>query len=75
MSEQTDTLVLVVSEETGQLSAVRNGRVFYNLAPQDIRKKINDYLSENEDEETLAEAKKEAPSETEKTVVQEKSSA
>ncbi len=55
MSEQTDTLVLVVSEETGQLSAVRNGRVFYNLSPQDIRKKINDYLSENENEEQLAE--------------------
>lgn len=75
MSEQTDTLVLVVSEETGQLSAVRNGRVFYNLAPQDIRKKINDYLSENEDEETLAEARKESPPEPEKTILQEKSSA
>lgn len=60
MSEQTDTLVLVVSEETGQLSAVRNGRIFHNLSPQDIRKKVNDYLTENEDEETVAE-EKEAP--------------
>jgi len=61
MSEQTDTLVLVVSEETGQLSAVRNGRVFHGLSPQDIRKKINDYLSENEDDDALPEVSKETP--------------
>jgi diadenylate cyclase len=75
MSEQTDTLILVVSEETGQLSVVRNGRVFYNLAPQDIRKKINDYLSENEDEELLSEANKAAAAEAEKPLKKEKTSA
>ena len=61
MSEQTDTLILVVSEETGQLSTVRNGRIFHNLSPQDIRKKINDYLTENEDEEAASEESKDAP--------------
>ncbi|WP_339789729.1 diadenylate cyclase CdaA [uncultured Imperialibacter sp.] len=75
MSEQTDTLILVVSEETGQLSVVRNGRVFYNLAPQDIRKKINDYLSENEDEELLSEANKVAAAEAEKPLKKKKTSA
>ncbi|MEQ9379096.1 MAG: diadenylate cyclase CdaA [Imperialibacter sp.] len=75
MSEQTDTLILVVSEETGQLSVVRNGRVFYNLAPQDIRKKINDYLSENEDEELLSEANRAAAAEAEKPLKKEKTSA
>jgi len=61
MSEQTDTLVLVVSEETGQLSVARNGRVFYSLSPQDIRKKINDYLSENEDDDAAPEPAKDLP--------------
>jgi diadenylate cyclase len=46
MSEATDTLVLVVSEETGQLSVVRNGVMFYNLSPAEIRRKVNDYMYE-----------------------------
>ncbi len=64
MSEQTDTLILVVSEETGQLSTVRNGRIFHNLSPQDIRKKINDYLTDNESEETASEESRESPVKT-----------
>lgn len=46
MSETTDTLVLVVSEETGQLSIVRAGKIFHNLSIQEIRKMINDYFME-----------------------------
>lgn len=49
MSEVTDSLVLVVSEETGQLSSVRNGYVYHNQSTQEMRKTINRYLSENED--------------------------
>ncbi|MEQ8715449.1 MAG: diadenylate cyclase CdaA [Cyclobacteriaceae bacterium] len=49
MSEVTDSLVLVVSEETGQLSSVRNGYVYHNQSTQEMRKVINRYLSENED--------------------------
>lgn len=49
MSENTDTLVVVVSEETGQLSAMRNGQSYHNLSTQELRKKINDYLFEEED--------------------------
>lgn len=44
MSETTDTLVLVVSEETGQLSLAWNGKLLHNLSPQEIRKKIYEYL-------------------------------
>lgn len=49
MSESTDTLVLVVSEETGQMSVVRNGKIFHNLSVKEIRAKINDYLYEEDD--------------------------
>ncbi len=46
MSEVTDTLILVVSEETGQMSVAKNGIVFHNLSGQEIREKIREYLTE-----------------------------
>jgi uncharacterized protein (TIGR00159 family) len=45
MSEVTDTLTLVVSEESGQFSVTRNGTLLHNLSPQEIRKHLNDYLT------------------------------
>lgn len=45
MSEITDTLVLVVSEETGQLSIVVNGEIFHNISGQEIREMIREYLT------------------------------
>lgn len=45
LSEMTDAIVLVVSEETGQMSVVRNGEVFTNLSPQELRNKLNKLLS------------------------------
>jgi diadenylate cyclase len=48
MSEATDSLILVISEETGQLSMMKNGKVLHNLSFQEIREIINDYLN-NED--------------------------
>lgn len=48
MTEATDTLVLVISEETGQLSVARNGKIFHNLSNQEIRARINDYLTDDE---------------------------
>lgn len=53
MSEVTDTLILIVSEETGQLSMARNGELLHNLSPQELRKNIFAYLFED-DEENLA---------------------
>lgn len=55
MSENTDTLVIVVSEETGQISTMRNGEIYHNLSTQELRKMINEYLYEE---------RKEAPSTT-----------
>ncbi|OOG73166.1 diadenylate cyclase CdaA [Algoriphagus sp. A40] len=48
MSEATDALILAVSEETGQISMMKNGKVLHNLSFQEIREIINDYLN-NED--------------------------
>jgi len=50
MSEVTDTLIIVVSEETGQMSLARNGYIWHNLSALEIRRKINDYLFEIGDE-------------------------
>ena len=49
MTEATDSLVLIVSEETGQLSISRQGELINNLSPQEIRKAINTYLFEDEE--------------------------
>ncbi len=49
MTETTDSLVLIVSEETGQLSIARQGALKSNLSPQEIRKAINTYLFEEEE--------------------------
>ena len=48
MSETTDTLILIVSEETGQMSIAKNGQLIHNLSPQEVRKNINTYLFEEE---------------------------
>ncbi|MBV6644950.1 MAG: diadenylate cyclase CdaA [Cyclobacteriaceae bacterium] len=47
MSEATDTLILAVSEETGQISIMRNGEILHNLSQKELRSAINDYLYEN----------------------------
>lgn len=57
MSETTDTLVLVVSEETGQMSIVRAGKIHHNMSIQEIRKMINDYFLEVEDEKEVPKTK------------------
>lgn len=45
MSEATDAIVLIVSEETGQLSMAKNGKVLHNMSFQDVRETLNDYLN------------------------------
>lgn len=44
LTEVTDAIVLVVSEETSQISLVRGGEVFRNLAPADLRARLNEFL-------------------------------
>jgi uncharacterized protein (TIGR00159 family) len=51
LTEITDAVVLVVSEETGQISLVANGRVMHNLSTQELRNKLNQYLLETKEEE------------------------
>ncbi len=45
MSEATDTLVLIVSEETGQVSMAKNGKILHNLSFQEVREMLNNYLT------------------------------
>ncbi|KYG85026.1 hypothetical protein AWW67_17450 [Roseivirga seohaensis] len=57
MSEATDTLILIISEETGQMSIARNGKIDSNLSAPEIRKRLNRYLSEEEEEATETDKK------------------
>lgn len=47
MSETTDTLLIVVSEETGQISVVKQGSFLQNLSAKELRAEINQYLMED----------------------------
>jgi uncharacterized protein (TIGR00159 family) len=47
MSEATDSLVLVVSEETGQMSIADNGTMYHNLSGHEMTEKIMEYLTED----------------------------
>ncbi|MBF9222580.1 diadenylate cyclase CdaA [Hymenobacter ruricola] len=44
LSEITDAVVLVVSEETGAMSLVRHGDVHRNLATAELRARLNEWL-------------------------------
>lgn len=46
MSENTETFIIVVSEETGQISAMQNGETMHNISAQELRRQINKYLNE-----------------------------
>jgi diadenylate cyclase len=63
MSEATDTLVLVVSEETGQMSLVRSGKIHHNLSTQELRSMINAYLAGKDKEDELFEDAEDAGNE------------
>jgi uncharacterized protein (TIGR00159 family) len=51
LSEVADAIVLVVSEETGQISIVRSGELLHNLSIQELRSKLNLYLFEEDEME------------------------
>lgn len=48
MSENTNTLILAVSEETGRLLLARNGKYLRSLKLKQVEQKILEYLHDNE---------------------------
>jgi uncharacterized protein (TIGR00159 family) len=54
LTEGTDAIVIVVSEETGQVSLVRGGKLEHNLSIQELRTQLNIYLFQNGEEEAAA---------------------
>ena len=57
LTEETDAVVVVVSEETGIVSVVFDGRITRNLAPDQLRRELErqlDLYGESHDEEEHA---------------------
>ena len=54
LTEVTDSVVLVVSEETGQISLVHGGEVFRNLSSSDLRARLNELLFNTPDKASAA---------------------
>ncbi|WP_395746359.1 diadenylate cyclase CdaA [Prosthecobacter sp.] len=46
ISEETDAIALVVSEETGALSLCFQGRLEHDLEPEELRQRINEILTD-----------------------------
>lgn len=44
LAEETDAVVLVVSEETGAISLAHDGNLFYNLKVEEIRRRLAEML-------------------------------
>ena len=50
ISETTDAVVLVVSEETGQVSLVKSGRLWHNIPVTEVRSRLELFLADDGDE-------------------------
>ncbi|MEQ9405451.1 MAG: diadenylate cyclase CdaA [Cyclobacteriaceae bacterium] len=59
MSESTETFIIAVSEETGQIATMQNGVVSHNISSQELRKQINKYLHEPKEAKKKEEEKAE----------------
>jgi diadenylate cyclase len=59
ISQETDAIVVLVSEEGASISLVVDGRVSRKMDPKDLRKSLHDLLAEEREEEA-AEAKRRA---------------
>jgi diadenylate cyclase len=44
MSEQSDAVILVVSEETGAISLAVDSKLYYDLSPIEVQRKLKDLL-------------------------------
>ena len=50
MSENSDTLIVAISEETGRLILARNGKFIRGLKLKQVEQKILEYLHDEEPE-------------------------
>ena len=55
LSEMTDAVVLVVSEETGSLSIVKGGKIKAKIDPQKLNSTLKQALEESDEAQTEAE--------------------
>jgi diadenylate cyclase len=55
MTEVTDSIILIVSEETGQTSIAINGILHSNLSRTELKQKLRSYLFEEEEDKTKVE--------------------
>ena len=55
MTEVTDSVVLIVSEETGEIALAYNGQLFHNLSKAELKQKLSFYLFEDEDKLRIGE--------------------
>ncbi len=55
LTEITDGVVLIVSEETGQVSIASAGKIFHNLSPAELSRKLHIYVFEDEERIRLEE--------------------
>ena len=56
LSEQTDTIILVVSEETGALSIACESRLYYDLSLDQVRRMLEDHLELSDENFTSEDA-------------------
>ena len=58
MSENSDAVVVIVSEETGNISVAVNGNLERNFTPESLRMKLSNELISADDDEAQKRAKR-----------------
>ncbi len=53
MSERSDAIIVVVSEETGQISMAQKGRLTRGISPSKLNKTLTDIIIPKEDDESM----------------------
>ncbi len=52
LSEETDSVVLIVSEETGAISLAYDSKLYYDLSPVSVQRKLRELLDRGERDES-----------------------
>jgi diadenylate cyclase len=64
MTEQSDVVILVVSEETGAISLVFDAQIFYDLSPMEVTRKLKELLDKGVRKEGVVVVEEAFPLET-----------